>query len=65
MASCAFITELGLSHHKRAHEVEGIDVVLRGIKDHKKCIFGALIPSICLPIDEYTYIHEEIYGAHR
>ena len=25
-----------LSHHNRACEVEGIDVVLRGIKDHKK-----------------------------
>ena len=52
-------------HHNRACEVEGIDVVLRGIKDHKKCIFGALIPYSCLPIDKHTYIHEKIFWPAR
>ena len=28
-----------LLHHKRVHEVKGIDVVLRGIKDHKKNVY--------------------------
>ena len=43
MASCAFLIAI-YGHHKRAREVEGIDVVLRGIKDHKKFMIGALIP---------------------
>ena len=64
MASCAFLIAIYV-HHKREGEVEGIDVVLRGTKDHKICIFGTSILYSYLPIDKYTYVHKKIYGAHR
>ena len=42
MASCAFL--IVVYRHDNRARVEGIDVVVRGINDHKKCLSGALIP---------------------